>query len=70
MWFLKFKLNKYELMKKINLLLISVQKSGTTSLHRYLSKHPDIHMSFPQKEPRFFTNQKGKKILGKIWKKN
>lgn len=41
-------------MKKINLLLIGARKSGTTSLHHCLSKHPDIHMSSPQKEPRFF----------------
>jgi hypothetical protein len=45
-------------MKKINLLLIGARKSGTTSLHHCLSKHPDIHMSSPQKEPRFFHQLK------------
>lgn len=41
-------------MNKINLLLIGAQKSGTTSLHNYLSMHKEIHMSSPLKEPLFF----------------
>jgi len=36
-----------------NFLIIGAQKSGTTSLHRYLSQHPDIYMS-PIKETNFF----------------
>lgn len=35
--------------------VIGTMKGGTTSLHYYLSQHPDIHMSQP-KEPRFFVN--------------
>lgn len=43
-----------QVMKKINLLLIGSQKSGTTSLHDCLSKHTKIYMSAPLKEPLFF----------------
>lgn len=41
-------------MKKINLLLIGAQKSGTTTLHKCMSKHTQICMSEPLKEPIFF----------------
>ena len=34
-------------------LVIGASKTGTTSLHHYLSQHPDIYMS-PEKEPGFF----------------
>lgn len=34
-------------------LLIGANKGGTTSLHHYLSQHPDVFMS-PVKEPMFF----------------
>jgi len=34
--------------------VIGAMKAGTTSLHSYLSEHPEIHMS-PVKEPHFFT---------------
>lgn len=37
-----------------NLLLIGAQKSGTTSLHHYLSEHPEVFMS-NVKEPKFFA---------------
>jgi len=37
-----------------NFLIIGTAKSGTTSLNRYLSQHPEIYMS-PLKEPRFFA---------------
>jgi Sulfotransferase family len=37
-----------------NFLIIGAQKSGTTSLYRYLRQHPEIYMS-PVKEPRFFA---------------
>lgn len=36
-----------------NLYLLGAAKCGTTSLHNYLSQHPDICMSIP-KEPFFF----------------
>jgi len=36
-------------------LVIGAAKSGTTSLHFYLSLHPEIFMSTP-KEPRFFAD--------------
>ncbi len=37
-----------------NFLVIGAPKSGTTSLHNYLSQHPDIYMS-SAKEPHFFA---------------
>lgn len=36
-----------------NFLIIGAAKSGTSSLYRYISQHPDIFMS-PVKEPHFF----------------
>jgi sulfotransferase family protein len=38
------------------LIVIGAMKSGTTSLHHYLSRHPEIFMSV-EKEPRFFTDE-------------
>lgn len=38
-------------------LIIGAMKCGTTSLHDYLGKHPDIFMTDP-KELHFFTNEK------------
>lgn len=35
-------------------LIVGAAKSATTSLHNYLSSHPDIFMSTP-KEPKFFS---------------
>jgi hypothetical protein len=40
-----------------NLLVVGAMKSGTTSLHHYLSLHPEIFMS-EDKEPTFFTVEK------------
>ncbi|MEA5536085.1 sulfotransferase [Crocosphaera sp. XPORK-15E] len=40
-------------MKKPNLFLVGQPKSGTTALHYFLSKHPDIYMA-KYKEPLFF----------------
>lgn len=37
-----------------NFFLIGAQKSGTTSLHRYLQAHPEIFLCDP-KEPQFFS---------------
>jgi Sulfotransferase domain len=39
-----------------NLIVIGAMKSGTTSLHQYLSVHPEIFMS-AEKEPRFFSDE-------------
>jgi hypothetical protein len=38
-----------------NLFIIGAAKCGTTSLHRYLDRHPEISMSEP-KEPRVFCD--------------
>ena len=38
-----------------NLFLIGAPKSGTTTLHHWLDRHPDVFMS-RNKEPRFFCN--------------
>lgn len=38
-----------------NLIIMGAQKSGTSSLHNYLSKHPAIFMSNPIKEPNYYT---------------
>lgn len=43
-----------------NLLVIGAMKSGTTSLHDYLSKHPDIFMSSP-KEIHYYADANYKK---------
>lgn len=45
-----------------NLLIIGSQKSGTTSLHTYLSYHPEIFMS-KEKELGFFVGQNSKKSV-------
>lgn len=37
-----------------NFLIIGAAKAGTTSLHYYLSQHPQVYMS-SVKEPRFFA---------------
>jgi hypothetical protein len=37
-----------------NFFIIGAAKSGTTSLHEYLTQHPEIYMSFP-KELNFFA---------------
>lgn len=36
-------------------LVIGATKGGTTSLYHYLDQHPDIYMSHPVKEPKFFA---------------
>ena len=54
-----------------NFLILGAQKSGTTSLYKYLEAQEDIFMSSPLKEPGFFWgstpalqywNRKGKSI--------
>ena len=51
--------------RKIDFLIIGAQKSGTTSLFRYLSEHPAIFMP-PQKEVEFF-NDDDKFLKGIEW---
>ncbi|MDC0664160.1 sulfotransferase family protein [Marinobacter sp. SS21] len=41
---------------KVNFFIVGAPKCATTSLHRYLDKHPDIFMSFP-KETNFFSSE-------------
>lgn len=41
----------------INFLIIGAMKSGTTSLFKYLSEHPQVYMP-PGKEADFFSNNK------------
>ena len=38
----------------ISLVILGAQKSGTTSLHQLLDRHPDIYMSKPLKEPGYY----------------
>lgn len=45
-----------------NFLIIGAAKSGTTSLHHYLSQHPEVFMS-PFKEPQFFAYE-GQRLSG------
>ena len=40
-------------MNKPNFFIVGAAKAGTTSLHYYLSKHPDVYVS-PIKEPNYF----------------
>lgn len=40
---------------KPNVFVVGAPKCGTTSLHNYLSQHPDVCMS-ATKEPHFFSN--------------
>lgn len=42
-------------MRKPNTIIIGAPKTGTTSLHYYLSQHPDVYMS-DDKEPHYFCN--------------
>lgn len=41
-----------------NFFIVGAAKSGTTSLYRYLSMHPQVYMS-TNKEPRFFSLPEG-----------
>lgn len=46
--------NFFKPIKKFNLIILGAQKAGTTSLHNTLSKHPEIFMTNPIKEPGYF----------------
>jgi len=60
-------------MKKPNLLIVGAQKSGTTSLHNYLSHHPDVHMSkikelaYFSREHRPFSVPNKEDHIGYLW---
>jgi len=41
-------------MSRVNLFVVGAMKSGSTTLHHYLSEHPQIFMSH-EKEPGFFV---------------
>jgi len=45
---------KNDIIIKPNLFIVGAAKAATTSLHVYLSAHPDVYMS-PIKEPNFFS---------------
>jgi hypothetical protein len=42
--------------EKPNLFIAGAAKSGTTSLCKYLSQHPEIFLCYP-KEPRYFSSK-------------
>lgn len=42
-----------------NFLVIGAAKAGTTALYEYLRQHPQIYMSHPIKEPKFFAYEGG-----------
>ena len=52
-WFFDFADSRRLMKIKPNLFMIGAEKSGTTSLHHYLSQHPDVFMSHPNKEPHY-----------------
>ena len=37
-----------------NFFIVGAAKAGTTSLHRYLERHPQVYMC-PMREPHFFS---------------
>jgi len=47
--------------RKPNFFILGTAKAATTSLHEYLSAHPDVFMS-PEKEPQYLAVQDGKFI--------
>jgi len=44
-----------ELKRNVDFLVIGAQKSGTTSLFKYLQRHPELYLP-PSKEINFFVN--------------
>ena len=42
-------------MRSLDLLVIGAMKAGTTSVHKYLSEHPEIYLP-PEKEAPFFSD--------------
>src|ERR1051325_10810182 len=49
--------SKRRKLKRLDFILAGAQKSGTTALHYFLSKHPDICMG-DQQEIHFFDNDR------------
>jgi hypothetical protein len=47
--------------KKTNLFIIGAMKSGTSSLHDYLGKHPQIFMA-QFKEPMYFSREEHERM--------
>ena len=43
--------------RRPNLFLVGSMKSGTTSLHRHLARHPQIFMTMDPKEPIYFLTR-------------
>lgn len=41
-------------MNQVNLFVVGAMKSGSTTLHEYLERHPEVYMS-PEKEPGYFV---------------
>jgi len=59
---------KEDILQKIepNLVIIGAQKSGTSSLHKYLDQHPSIFMAKPIKEPGYYLDfELAQKFLAK-----
>lgn len=57
-------MSSYHTTKVPNFLVIGANKAGTTSLHEYLSQHPEVFMS-PNKEPMYFRyGYRDEKLLG------
>jgi hypothetical protein len=53
-----------------NLLIIGSAKSGTTSLHRYLGRHPEISMASPRESGRLLDNDVGGKEMRFFWRED
>lgn len=53
-----FSEGKFIEMDKLDFLVVGTQKGGTTSLDRYLRKHPQIEMPHSKKELHFFDTDK------------
>jgi len=47
---------------KVNTFIVGAPKAGTTSLHHYLSQHPDVCMS-SLKEPNYFSSLEVSKLF-------
>lgn len=54
-------------MRKPNLFIIGAMKSGTTSLHQYLSEHPDISMSTFKEPSYFLTPEEVRDVYFEAW---
>ena len=52
-----------------NFFIVGAAKAGTTSIYRYLSKHPDVYMS-PIKEPHYFCKDIRCKNFNKSYLEN